>query len=224
MHYEEMLPYQIDEVMREKPIAYLPWGALEWHGKHLAIGNDALKAHALCLGAAKRSGGVVLPPVWVGFETLGLRGFPHTLEFSEDVVRQLASEYLTQLDKNGFKVIVLVTGHYGSPHVNALKSVAERVGRRTKARIWVLPEYELTKEDIGYRGDHAAKWETSLLMHLRPELVDMSQQPTDPQAKLEGVGGEDPRFHASPELGRTAAEAIEERLAKQALALLAEAE
>ena len=119
---------------------------------------------------------------------------------------------------------ILVTGHYGSPHVNALKAVAERVGRRTKARIWVLPEYELTKEDIGYRGDHAAKWETSLLMHLRPELVDMSQQPTDPQAKLEGVGGEDPRFQASPELGRTAAEAIEERLAKQALALLAEAE
>ncbi len=223
MRYEEMLPHQIEEALRSKPIAYLPWGALEWHGRHLAIGNDALKAHALCLGAAQRSGGVVLPPVWCGFHTMALAGFTHTLEFSEDLVRQLAAEYLTQLDKNGFKVIVVVTGHYGAAHVKALKEVAERVGQRTRAKIWVLPEYELTKEDIGYRGDHAGKWETSLLMHLRPELVDMSQQPADPQAKLEGVGGEDPRFHASAELGRTTAQAIEERLASGALQLLAEA-
>ncbi len=43
--YEEMFPHEIEEIMHETPIAYLALGTLEWHGPHLALGNDAVKAY-----------------------------------------------------------------------------------------------------------------------------------------------------------------------------------
>ena len=47
MRYERMLPAEIEQQLRQKPIAILPWGAFEWHGYHMAIGQDALKAQGI---------------------------------------------------------------------------------------------------------------------------------------------------------------------------------
>ena len=66
VRYEEMLPHEIVAERRAKPVAYLPLGILEWHGEHLAVGNDALKAQRLCELAARRGGGVVMPVMWYG--------------------------------------------------------------------------------------------------------------------------------------------------------------
>jgi creatinine amidohydrolase len=40
VRYEELLPHEMEEIMKGKPIAYLPFGTLEWHGLHLTLGND----------------------------------------------------------------------------------------------------------------------------------------------------------------------------------------
>lgn len=55
-------------------------------------GQDALKVYAICLKAAERAGGVPLPPVYVGYETLRHGDYPFTLEFSGDLVERLALE------------------------------------------------------------------------------------------------------------------------------------
>lgn len=219
MRYEEMLPHQIEETLAQAPVAYVPWGALEWHGRHLAIGNDAIKAAALCDRVAEKAGGVVLPPVYSGYQTMKRAGFRHTLEMKEATVRALAYDLLRGLESEGFQVVVILTGHYGSRHVAALKDVGEKFGKGKEIRVWVLPEYEVVT-DLGYEGDHAAKWETSILMHLRPELVDMGQLSADLDEKLEGVGGDDPRVHASPEVGREIVEAIVARMAERVMDML----
>ncbi len=54
----EMLPHEIVERRRKFPAAFIGLGTLEWHGEHLAVGNDAPKAEALCDLAAARSGWV----------------------------------------------------------------------------------------------------------------------------------------------------------------------
>ena len=115
--------------------------------------------------------------------------------------------------------MVILTGHYGSRHVAALKDVGEKFGKGKEIRVWVLPEYEVVT-DLGYEGDHAAKWETSILMHLRPELVDMGQLSADLDEKLEGVGGDDPRVHASAEVGAEIVEAIVARMAERVMDML----
>jgi creatinine amidohydrolase/Fe(II)-dependent formamide hydrolase-like protein len=83
--------------------------------------------------------------------------------------------------------------------------------------------YDLTED----RMDHAAHWETSLLMYLRPELVDLSQiadedLDTDEGRKTAGIYGKDPRRFASVELGEKIANGIIESIGRRARELLAE--
>jgi creatinine amidohydrolase len=66
VRYEEMLPHEIVARRQRFPAAFIGLGTLEWHSKHLAVGNDALKAEKLCELAAARSGGFAFPTLWYG--------------------------------------------------------------------------------------------------------------------------------------------------------------
>ena len=66
IRYEEMLPHEINQRRKKFPAAFIGLGGLEWHGEHLAVGNDALKAEKLCELAAARTGGFAFPTLWYG--------------------------------------------------------------------------------------------------------------------------------------------------------------
>ena len=66
VRYAEMLPHEIVARRKKFPAAFIGLGGLEWHGEHLAVGNDALKAEKLCELAAGRSGGFAFPTLWYG--------------------------------------------------------------------------------------------------------------------------------------------------------------
>ena len=217
--YEEMLPHEIEETMRETPIAYLAFGTLEWHGPHLALGNDAVKAYELCLRIAAKTGGIVVPPT---FWAIGGMPQPWTTRFTEELIGQLFYGIFEQLSHVGFKVIVAVTGHYGHEQVLTLKQEALKFMLRNNTIIFPIAEYEVTA-DKGYRGDHAAKWETSILWYLRPELVDINRLPKTKESLNiydHGIMGEDPRANASQELGKEIVATIVSRLAETSLRLL----
>jgi creatinine amidohydrolase len=213
MNYEELLPAEFEAAIKSAPVAYLPWGALKWHGRHLALGLDSLKAHAIAQRVARRSGGVVLPPVWCGHNTMKeYGGFPLTLEFKRATVMQLLTEYLEQLSDIGFRLVVVVCGHYGPPHLAALIEAATAFTiwqPQRNTRVWVLPDFDPVT-DLGYHGDHAARWETSVLMALRPELVDLGRLDDTTAGAAGGILGEDPRTASAPQ-GAAILDAIVER-------------
>ncbi len=218
--YELLRPAQIEAVIAESGVAYLPWGALEWHGPHNPIGLDALKVHQLALECAAVTGGVVVPVVYAGFQTMKPHaGFKHTIEVPAEVIAGLANAYFDQLADEGFRLVVLMMGHYGGEHVKNLRFTAENWERyRAKGspmKIWAFPEYEVIVDD-GYRGDHAGAYETSLLMRTLPQTVCMKELPTEGEldGKTLGVGGEDPRVAASAEYGNEIAAAIVRRVAE----------
>ena len=116
---------------------------------------------------------------------------------SSELIHELAVAVFQQMAHVGFRVVIAVTGHYGIEQVLHIKKSALEVMYQTGLSIYALPEYEVAADE-GYRGDHAAKWETSLTQFLFPELVDMNEaEPAD--RPMDGVGGEDPRVHASGE-------------------------
>ena len=47
-----MRPAQLEAALRKFPVVYVPFGLIEWHGRHLPLGNDALKAHAFLVKCA----------------------------------------------------------------------------------------------------------------------------------------------------------------------------
>jgi creatinine amidohydrolase len=205
--YEQLMPAEIEAIHAQMPVAYLPWGALEYHGKHAAIGLDGLKAHGLCVELAKVAGGLVLPPVYIAANTIklapGLAHHRHSLNFSEDLVRILAREHLTQLAGEKFRVVLLLAGHVGQPHYDILKDEAQKFNAaQTATTVICTSETDLISPDIVI-VNHAALGEVSFLMAIAPECIDLTRLPADREPSLEAdaVWGPDPRS-ASAEKGR----------------------
>lgn len=213
MKLEELKPREIDEVLSKLPIVYIPWGSLEWHGVHNPIGLDTLKVYHLCLKSAERTGGVVFPPIYCGYETMKpYLGFKKTLEISKETVQSLAREYLEQLYDEGFRIFIILMGHYGAKHVEALQEVAnEFLERHPDVRGIFAPDPTFVA-DKGIRGGHADLYETSLMMFFRPDLVDLKLLPQEREITIEedGIGGEDPRNSTREEGERIANILIEE--------------
>lgn len=118
-----------------------------------------------------------------------------------------------ELKRIGFQAIIILTGHYGASQQMIVREVAVRQMQRLDIPILGTPEYFLAM-DVGYTGDHGGAFETSLMMELMPELVDINQLEGDPPYK--GIGGGDARRDSNRELGARFADTIVERLARLA--------
>ncbi|HRI81880.1 MAG TPA: creatininase family protein [Opitutaceae bacterium] len=211
--YERLMPAEIEAIFDRHPVAYLPWGALEYHGKHAAIGLDGLKAHGLCIELARAAGGLVLPPVYVAANTMkGVKDLSfkrHSLDFSEATLRVLVREHLDQLADEGFRVVFVLCGHVGQPHYDIIKDEAAQFNaRQTTTRAIATSETDLLPKELVI-VNHAALGEVSFLMHTDPDCVDLSRLPVDrvPTLEQDAVWGPDPR-PSSADKGRTYAAAF----------------
>jgi len=226
VNYELMLPHELDEAVRDFPVAYVPIGSLEWHGKHLALGNDTLKAFGILQHTAREFGGVVLPPTYWGVVgkwhpwTFGNTGQELLTKVCEYVFRSLADV--------GFKVIIGVTGHDVKPQVDAMNAALAAVKADFPIDGFAMMEGDLT--DFGeHRMDHAAHWETAILMYLYPDCVDMHQIRDDnltgamagDKWSSPGIGGRDPRGGAAnKQLGEMLVKGMAEAIGNKARDLL----
>ncbi|MBK1877418.1 creatininase family protein [Pelagicoccus mobilis] len=209
---EHMMPREVDAAQSSCPTLFLPLGTIEWHGFQNVLGLDSLKAHELCVQAALQGGGLVHPPLYGG---VGGLDEPHTFIFDkeESIISNYLRPWLEQLiresHRNGFKAIILLTGHYGAAQQIIVRECAVRMSKELSIPVLGVPEYFLGL-DIGYYGDHAATFETSLMMHLHEGTVDLDRLGEAPH---QGVHGEDPKIHATAEEGARLAEPIVQRLA-----------
>jgi creatinine amidohydrolase len=265
VQFEEMFPWEFAQALAEAPIGYLPLGVLEWHGEHNAVGLDTLKAHAICIEAARKSGGIVLPPVyWAAdsredlpdgdYVTGGVEsGERYHVPGSMYWVRprtyyNLLLDIYEAMRRRGFRVIVVVAGHWSGPTVAIIRKTGkEFLASHPEMRWTVIIDY-LLAGGLPYPHEHAAGGETSLLMAIRPDLVDLGKdletdgalrefyagQPAHLQRrrvtpnKYIGVlvaaehGANDPETTASAERGQALLQAISDNLAAQARVLLAD--
>jgi creatinine amidohydrolase len=202
--FERALPKDLEAALADAPVAYVPLGTLEFHGWHMPFGFDALKAHALLLRACRKTGGMVLPPSYFGFAG-GHRDYSGSIISEEELVAGNLHITLERLHAMGFRAAVVLTGHYPGEQVAMVHEVSEEAtANHPDMPVLALAEPEAFEV---WSGDHAAKWETSLGMELIPELVQMEAMAVsnDP---LYGVSGDDPREHASPELGKKTADHV----------------
>lgn len=232
VRYERLRPRQLVARREQCPVAYLPLGTLEWHGFHNPVGLDALKAHALAVRCAQAGGGLVFPSLWYGesrelalidsspqhcgpvSEAMGLPpenfapGYMRrTPQEQYDNYQKLLLHMLFQAESLGFQVIVFVAGHYPLiDHARAAVSLFQQW--KPRAIGWAFTGYELVRDWFPTAGDHAGHWETSLLLALDPEGVDLAELPVDPDTPLVGVGTRRPVQEASAEFGEQAVQAI----------------
>ena len=197
--YDRLRPSQIENILKKRPIAYLPWGAIEYHGSHNPTGLDTIKAYHMCIDLAKVVGGLVMPPISAAANLIksypGVNFPKHSIEFSEKLIRLFCEEYFEQLAEQGFKIIVLLSGHAGEPHLQILRDVAAEFNQKhADKHFWSLAEFDVLPDDL-LVPNHSALGETSLQLYYAPETVDLESLPKDRDISLEidAVSGEDPR-------------------------------
>jgi len=198
-----MRPVQLEEALRRFPVVYVPFGLIEWHGRHLPLGNDALKAHGILVKCAEQYGGVVYPPLY-----FPSANYLQDDSFSEDDMAYkvpMLIDLFQQLRQTGFRVIMGVSGHNISQQIEMIDRALEPVVADGAVRgmgLWEMSLSCCAESDT----DHAAKWETSNMMFFYPDLVDLEALGDGPLAPdmepPDGIGGLDPRVHASAEVGR----------------------
>jgi creatinine amidohydrolase len=217
--YEELNPQEFQHRISKAPIAYLPLGTLEWHGRHMPLGADGLISLGFFKELAQRVGGIVLPMLFLGPDDVELKegkeyygmdilsyrkNKPQQLEgsaywVSEDFFIQLIEVILAQLKRTGFKIIV---AHGHEPSTTLFAKNIKNWKEKFKLDCFICWK-EGEPANLGLQTDHAAANETSLMMALEPELVEIENLPKDLKEKPLGLLGEDPRKDASINSGRT---------------------
>ncbi len=165
---EYMRPDAILAERERAPYIYIPIGAVEWHGHHNAVGLDALKAHAQLCRVAEQAGGIVYPAIFSGTYTGG-RNYPHTYMVSQSTLLSLLEELLVQFEQDGYTKAILLGGHYPNYHF-AAKVLADR-WQTEEHHLELLPMVENRLENM--TGDHAGHAETSMMLDLLPDTVDL---------------------------------------------------
>lgn len=179
MKFQEMTSSQLASVDREKTMVMLPIAAVEQHGPHLPTGTDTIicEAVAEAVEQVRADTILLLPTVWLGASS-------HHLRFGATLTAELASftttlvEIATSLLGDGYRRLMLLNGHGGNidPMRVALRELQpEFPDTLLTAGCYWSPAgdaiVKLLDGDDKFVG-HACEFETSLIMHLRPELVD----------------------------------------------------
>ena len=182
MRWEELSVPVIERLDRDATVLILPLGSVEQHGRHLPLGTDTLLAMSLCHAAAERLAGkaAVLPPPWYGFSPHHIR-LAGTVTLRAETLMALVEDIVASVVAHGFRRLVVVNGHGGNAGVIDVLSSTLGHRFRGQARIATLTYFHLAREAIerlrtsrpGGMG-HACEFETSMIQHIRPELVDIA--------------------------------------------------
>lgn len=175
---ERLRPHQIESALAERALIYLPLGTIEWHCHHLPVGLDALTAHALCLAAAARTGGLVWPVLYYG--TGGGHGqFPWTVMMpTATEIETMLRFTLRRLSDLGVVEAVLFSGHFADEQLSMIDRIAadwNALGQAPHVRALAVNRADIP----GFPPDHAGLFETTLLQGIDPGLVDMIRLSAD---------------------------------------------
>jgi creatinine amidohydrolase len=166
-------------------VVLIPIGHTEQHAYHLPLSTDTLIIQAIAQGtaAAVPEQAVALPVMPYGV-SMHRRTFPGTLNCGGRAFEDFWLGVIDTLVERGFDRFYLLSGHGGNCSflTNVVKYAGERHPRIFCATTWlylsgprgVAALEERRQSAIGGMG-HACELETSLILHLRPELVDMSK-------------------------------------------------
>ena len=161
-------------------IVIIPVGSLEQHGLHMPTATDTILADAVAKGGANRVAQdipvLVTPPVWTGLSPHHL-AFGGTVSLTLDELTDLVVSTVETAVSNGFDAALLLNGHGGNAALIA--DAAVKAGMESTAEVLGLTYFSLAEsfvDDIreSEHGGiaHAGELETSMMMHLRPDLVD----------------------------------------------------
>ena len=173
-------------------LAVLPWGATEAHNYHMPYGTDIYEADAMAeLGAKKawEKGAkvVVLPTVPFGVNT-GQSDIYLDMNLNPSTQLAILNDLIEVLNRQGLKKLLILNSHGG----NDFKTILRELGLKFPEMLLFTCNWFQSLDKTKYfeeMGDHADEMETSLIMHLHPELVSPLNEAGDGNEKKSVIKG-----------------------------------
>ena len=181
---------QCRDYWAQYPCAILPLGATEQHGPHLPQNTDTLLAEAASRAVAQKTKGLLLPSVPVGYSWVW-RDYPGTLSFSLDTLRAVVKDLASSLERGGCRSLLIMHGHGANPNPvkYALRELADEIDLRIMHQFY--PHLDQLRQEVETEiwcggNFHADEIETSMMLHLHPELVQMDRAVSEyPEPSIE---------------------------------------
>jgi creatinine amidohydrolase len=178
--YGEMTNPEVEEFLKTKHTIIIPTGATEQHGPHAPLLTDVLIPQEIARRAAPQIGALVAPPInyalsypHVGFKGLVHIRIPTFMSMIEDLCVAFAA--------SGFTRIIFLNGHYDNTYAiaYACANAADKLSKDVKAfpiNYWDALTPDEVAEFSGLKnGLHANAAETSAVLAINPNLVDMER-------------------------------------------------
>ena len=172
-------------------VAILPWGATEAHNYHLPYATDTIQCDHLAAEAARiawEAGTrvVVLPAVPFGVNT-GQLDIRLCLNMNPSTQAAVLADIVASLEAQGIFRLVLFNGHGG----NDFRQMIRELQPLTEVFICTINWYQIVnpREYFSEAGDHAGELETSVMMHVAPDLVAPLEEAGDGHARRFRISG-----------------------------------
>lgn len=161
--------------------------SIEQHGPHLPIGTDTYLGYALAEAAARKLGNTLVAPVIRPGLSAHHRDFPGTMYLGFDTFVAVLEDCCMSLARTGFRRIFIMSSHGGNTDmmVAHLPEIAKKIGPDRCEVFMVMPfmraeeKVAALREEYGIRmgklGVHSGYGETSMMLAIREELVNMDR-------------------------------------------------
>lgn len=176
--WQELTNTELEEARDSDYLVLIPLGAMEQHGPHLPVDTDVAIAWAVAQDVARRlDSTVVAPPIWWGYSSSHM-SFPSTISLRPQTLLALLDDIIGSLISHGFRKIAIVSSHATNRPVGQL-AVRECAARHGVPILYLhyidfCRKVFADERVTGIGGEmHGGEFETSIQLHLHPELVKM---------------------------------------------------
>ena len=170
---KELRPGEVADIARRDPRLIVPVGTCEQHGPHLPFGCDTIIVERLADDLSAEFGILRAPTLEFGVNVETERGFTGNASLRKKTLHRMLNDLLDTWEAGGFREFVLLTAHEHDPHLEALATVIT-----SGARVRVVDIFGVDFADL-LEGQtepmHGDEVDTSILLHLAPELVELGQ-------------------------------------------------
>ncbi|MFO7170502.1 MAG: creatininase family protein [Chloroflexota bacterium] len=186
MRWEELTSDQFVEAVKAcDGVCMVALSVVERHGHHLPLGTDMFEGRGM-LSRVAAIEPVIEFPDYIFTQIPEARHQPGTISIDGDLMIRLLDNVCREIARNGCKKIVLLNAHGGNFGLLALYNMLQLYTPKDYVVYIVSPFSALAELDLPWPREedgHAGPGETSMMLALRPDLVDMSKVPTDGEGK-----------------------------------------